>query len=121
MLQRSYYKVLVLALVFGSLLSCSSSDNPMTPPASNMVIIQDNSFNPATVNVAVGRVVVWRNDGGTTHTVTSGSPSSNPGGIFNSGNLRPGAGFQFTFSQPGQYPYFCTIHGVMMSGMVVVQ
>jgi plastocyanin len=120
MLQKSYYIVLAGLLALAVFVSCSSSDNPMTP-APNTVSIRDNSFNPPTINVVVGRVVVWRNDGNSSHTVTSGSPTSHPGAVFDSGTLGRNAGFQFTFTQPGQYPYFCRIHGAGMSGMVVVQ
>ncbi|MGE5414645.1 MAG: plastocyanin/azurin family copper-binding protein [Syntrophomonadaceae bacterium] len=29
--------------------------------------------------------------------------------------------FSHTFSQAGQFPYFCTVHQSMMQGMVIVQ
>jgi plastocyanin len=102
------------------LLSCDN-DNPTTPPADNNITIGDNFFNPPTLTVAVGRPVVWRHEGATQHTVTSGSPTSNPGGLFDSGLISPGSGFQFTFNAPGTFPYFCRVHGVAMTGTITVQ
>jgi len=90
-------------------------------PSMNTVIIQDNSFSPMQITVGVGRPVVWRNQGSTAHTVTSGTPASNPGKLFDSGTINPGSGFTFTFSQAGEFVYFCKIHGTVMSGVVVVR
>lgn len=90
-------------------------------PSMNTVLIRDNFFDPPQLTVAVGRPVVWRNQGSISHTTTSGTPVSNPGALFDSQLIASGAGFTFTFSQPGTYIYFCRVHGAAMSGSIVVQ
>ena len=122
MLRVSYYKILMLLMFVLPLLSCNylDDDDPQDP-SNNRVTIRDNSFNPQTIRVGVGRLVLWQHEGTSPHSVTSGSPTSNPGTIFDSGIINSGAGFQVTFTEAGQYPYFCKVHGTMMTGVVNVQ
>lgn len=83
------------------------------------VTIQDFSFAPANVSIAVNGIVKWTNSGLSTHIVASGnSPSFD--NQFNSGNLTTGGTFCTQFSAAGTYPYFCAIHP-FMSGSVTVQ
>lgn len=81
----------------------------------------DNSFSPRTITISVGTTVIWTNAGNNLHTVTSGTPD-NAGAVFDSpGVLSPGAQFSFTFNTAGQFDYFCRIHGLAMTGTVIVQ
>jgi plastocyanin len=75
--------------------------------------IVDFAFQPGGVEVAVGGTVSWSNNGETEHTVTAN------GGSFDSGTLAPGGGFSTTFSTPGTFSYFCTLH-TQMRGTVTV-
>lgn len=56
------------------------------------------------------------------HSTTSGTCA---GGCQPNGQWDSGAGsgmtFSHTFSQAGSFPYFCTVHGAMMTGTVIVQ
>lgn len=68
-------------------------------------------FDPAESNVKTGTTVVWKNDDSSAHTVTSGAPSdSTPGSLFDSGLIKPGKTFQYTFDKAGTTSYFCTVH-----------
>lgn len=59
-------------------------------------------------------------DGGK-HTFTSGD-GGDADGKFDSGPLRGDQTFNITGLAPGNYPYFCTIHGAdKMSGLIVKQ
>ncbi len=40
--------------------------------------------------------------------------------LFDLGNLPTGAVFKFTFTQPGTYQYYCTLHPLMKGTIVVV-
>jgi plastocyanin len=116
------FRVLNLTIAIAALLlSCSNNDNPtMNPPPNSMsVAVKDDFFDPAALTVPSGTTVLWQNQGNSNHTVTSGSANAVTG-MFDS-PLNNGQTFQFTFTQAGTFPYFCRIHGQMMSGTIVVQ
>jgi plastocyanin len=94
--------------------STSSTTSTTTQSTTQNVSVMDNMFTPATMTVSVGTTVIWTNNGGVTHTVTSNS------GLFDSGNLTPGKTFQFKFTSAGSYPYHCNIHSGM-TGSITVQ
>ena len=70
---------------------------------------------PPLVSVPTGITIVWFNDDpGQIHTVTSGLPDSQDSGqLFNSGILPYGGFYQVTFTTPGDYTYYCTLHPYM--------
>ena len=73
------------------------------------------------ISIKVGDTVTWTNQGNLAHTATSGSESSSPGAVFDSGNLSPGQTFSFRFVDEGSFPYFCRIHGSsVMKGVITV-
>jgi plastocyanin len=74
-----------------------------------------NSYNPNLIEIKVGDTVTWINSDSSPHTVTSSSNDSN----FDSGVLRTGEAFSFTFDKEGQYSYFCTLHPSMVGTVVV--
>src|SRR6266404_4399900 len=85
------------------------------PPASNVEVKIDNfSFGPATLTVAAGTTVTWTNRDDIPHTVVSDDK------VFKSKVLDTDEKFSFTFTKPGTYGYFCSIHP-KMTGKVVVQ
>lgn len=68
------------------------------------VNIADFSFNPSSTTVANNGFVTFRNNDGTSHTVTF---DSGP----NCGNVSPGGGSETVqFTAAGSYPYHCAIH-----------
>lgn len=117
---RSLIPVLLFVLTLTCFVSCNNN-NSNPPPSNNTVQIKDNFFDPPSLTIAVGRSVVWRHVGTSQHTVTSGTPTNNPGSLFDSGTLSNGGGFTFVFGQTGTYTYFCRVHGVNMMGTIVVQ
>ena len=70
-------------------------------------------FVPANFTVKVGQSVTWANKDGATHTVTN-----TPGTLFDQ-TLASGDTFKFTFTQPGTYQYYCSLHP-WMKGTIVV-
>ena len=115
-MKRMTLALCVLAVVL--CFSCGGDDGDPPGPTTNLVTIRDNFYEPANIVVSIGRPVFWRNEGTVIHTITSGTPTSNPGSVFDSGNIAPGGGFQVIFSTPGNFPYFCKLHGVSMTGTV---
>jgi plastocyanin len=83
-------------------------------PASAEVKVDNFSFGPATLTVAVGTTVTWTNRDDIPHTIVSTDK------VFKSKVLDTDEKFSFTFSKAGTYPYFCSIHP-KMTGSVVVQ
>jgi plastocyanin len=71
------------------------------------VSIPGKFFAPGREVVLIGDTVTWRNRDSSSHTVTATDAS------FDSGPVAPGASFTRTFSSPGIYTYFCTIHRYM--------
>ena len=78
------------------------------------VKVDNFSFGPGTLTVAVGTTVTWTNRDDIPHTVVSTD------GVFKSKVLDTDEKFSFTFNKPGAFPYFCSIHP-KMTGKVVVQ
>jgi plastocyanin len=85
-------------------------------PASAEVKIDNFSFAPATLTVAVGTTVTWTNRDDIPHTVVSTEEPK----AFKSKVLDTDEKFSFTFSKAGTYPYFCSVHP-KMTGTVVVK
>ena len=97
-------------------------------------------FLPADFTVETGSTVTWKNDGSRAHTVTAyddGIPDAEAyfaSGGFDSeseardawhankaGNFYSGERYQHTFTQPGEYYYFCIPHERGgMTGRIVV-
>lgn len=88
-----------------------------TPAAGTVCIGTNNSFNPTSVTITKGSTVTWNNPTGVTHNVTFNAVTGAPANIpnFSSGTRSD------VFATAGTYPYHCTIHGLSMSGTIVVQ
>jgi plastocyanin len=83
--------------------------------ASGVEVKIDNfSFGPGIVTVPVGTTVTWTNRDDIPHTVVSDDK------VFKSKVLDTDEKFSYTFTKPGTYAYFCSIHP-KMTGKVVVQ
>jgi plastocyanin len=82
------------------------------------VEMEDFQFVPKLLVVRAGTTVKFANKDRAVHTATSDTD------VFDSGTLNKGEEFSFTFTQPGEYPYYCTLHGgpggVGMAGKIVV-
>ncbi len=116
----------VIGLLFLSIIlaaGCSNDDSPTNSgggggtsrPHFKQVSIQGNSFSPSSLTIAVGDTVLWTNQDGVQHTVTS-----NTGSELGSALLSNGQTYQHIFGAAGPFPYHCTVHGGM-TGTVTVQ
>jgi len=76
-------------------------------------------FLPYEETVAKGATVTWSNDDSAAHTVTSGTPTGGPDGLFDSSIFMAGNSFEFTFNDAGTYDYFCMVHP-WMAGIINV-
>lgn len=100
------------------------------------VELRNKQFQPQDITVKAGQTVTWKNDDAFPHTVTEGTPSgggsegetsTTPGSdapaerLFASEKLKTDDTFVFTFSKPGTYPYYCSIHLGSMTGTITVE
>jgi plastocyanin len=77
----------------------------------------DSQGGGTTTTIRAGDTVTWHFVAGP-HSVTSGNCCTPDGGFDSS--VRSSGDFSHTFSSAGSFPYFCTVHGSMMTGTVVV-
>ncbi len=77
-----------------------------------------DAYQPNPVQVSVGSTVTWTNDDAQPHTATSGE-NATPDGRFDSGIMAPAATFDHTFTEAGEFPYFCLLHPNMVGTVSV--
>lgn len=77
------------------------------------VRIQDFRFEPTTLSVTPGTVIVWTNGDSAPHTATANDES------FDTGRLDEGESGQVTLDMPGTFEYVCDFHS-WMEGRIVV-
>ena len=75
--------------------------------------IDNFTFAPARLTVKAGATVTWRNEDDIPHTVT---PTTQ---LFKSKALDTDDSFSFTFTEPGTYQYFCSLHPRMTATIVI--
>ncbi|MEM3095086.1 MAG: plastocyanin/azurin family copper-binding protein [Nitrososphaera sp.] len=85
-----------------------------------------DAYSPNPLNINVGDTVTWTNRDSTAHTVTSGTGVNDPnkGKAFDSSPnfnplLVPQGTFSHTFTEAGEFPYFCALHPNMVGTVVV--
>ncbi len=81
---------------------------------SGQVTIDNFSFKPQVLIIKAGATVTWTNKDDVPHTVVNTAKK------FRSGVLDTDDRFSHTFSDPGTYEYFCSVHP-HMTGKVIVQ
>jgi plastocyanin len=125
MIQNIYIKfksivlgLFIIVLLFGISSGCHKKESAASPtttvPGTNEVFIQNTSFGPSSITVAVNATVKWTNKDGFAHTVTSDA------GLFDSGTIASNGTYSHQFTTAGTYPFHCSIHS-SMTGRVVVQ
>ncbi|MFZ8968302.1 MAG: cupredoxin domain-containing protein [Ilumatobacteraceae bacterium] len=98
------------------------------------VIAIDNLFRPEVIEVNVGDDVVWENRGMNEHDIVSvvgpAAVAGASGGLqwsrttadgvewgVSADGFQPGATFRVRFAEPGEYRYYCSVHGNERVGM----
>lgn len=106
----------LISSVIGLMLLLAACDNnggsvsSAQPVATSTISVQDNAFEPAAAEVAVGETVTWTWEGSSEHNVVGDGFQS---------DVQSEGSFTQQFDQPGTYEYRCTFHGGM-NGRVVV-
>ena len=105
-----------VAAAFGVvLLVAAATFAARSAPATDAEVdIDQFTFLPQRITVKAGTTVTWINEDDVPHTVASS------GKLFKSKALDTADKFSFTFTTPGTYDYFCSVHP-HMTGAVVVE
>lgn len=78
------------------------------------VKVDNFTFGPDTLTVPVNSTVTWVNKDDIPHVIASNDS------LFKSKALDTDQKYSYTFTKPGTYPYYCSIHPKMV-GKIVVQ
>lgn len=127
---------LALTAVLGA---CGGGDDSNGPPTTTQsgaaaeegggsrVVMKLVALKPAELEVDAGTTVTWEQLDAGAHTVTSGTVEQAAGGVtqkpdgrFDSGEIATGDSYEFTFEEPGSYPYYCSLHPATMRGEIRV-
>jgi len=105
-----------VATAFGVvLLVAAATFAARSAPATDAEVdIDQFTFLPQRITVKAGTTVTWINEDDVPHTIVSSSK------VFKSKALDTADKFSFTFTTPGTYDYFCSLHP-HMTGAVVVE
>jgi plastocyanin len=116
-IRRVFYVLAIAAMLIVMLVGRETTQAaaPPAPAAAGAEVKIDNfSFTPATITVAVGTQVTWTNRDDIPHTIVTEDKT------VKSKVLDTDEKFSATFDKPGTYSYFCSIHP-KMKGTIVVQ
>lgn len=81
-------------------------------PAIHTVVIEGVKYEPETLTVRRGEMVVWVNKDPFPHTVTAA-------GVFDSHSIAVGGSWKYVARKPGTYAYACTLHPNMKGTLKV--
>lgn len=102
-------------VIVASPAAMAASASASTKVQTQQIEIRNFAFAPARLTVPAGTRVVWTNQDEEPHVITSA------GSLFaSSKGLDTSDSYAVTFSKPGTYAYYCSIHP-MMVGTIIVQ
>jgi amicyanin len=111
-IERGTWRRVLGAALLGAALAAAGLA-PVVAAGDTTVKIDNYVFGPADVTVKAGTTVTWINDDDIPHTVVA------TGKAFRSKALDTDDKFSFTFTTPGSYEYFCSLHPYMKATVVV--
>jgi plastocyanin len=112
-IEKGTWRRVLGAAVLGAALAAAGLA-PVVAAGDTPVKIDNFTFEPAQLTVKVGTTVTWVNEDDIPHTVVA------TGKAFRSKALDTDDKFSFTFTAPGSYEYFCSLHP-HMKAMVTVE
>jgi plastocyanin len=107
-------RALVVALLLGPVIGAMLAFNAVAAQDATDVITIDNfTFSPKELTVAVGTTVKWVNHDDIPHTVVEKKTT------FRSKALDTDDAYSFTFTSAGTFDYFCGLHPHMVGQVIV--
>jgi plastocyanin len=98
------------AILFLTPLRAKAADGQNSP---TQVSVDNFTFGPASLSVPVNSAVTWVNKDDIPHVIASSD------GLFKSKALDTDQTYSYTFTKPGTYPYYCSIHPKMVGKIIV--
>ena len=108
---RAVIVAMLIGPIVGAMLAAASV---AAQDATNVITIDNFTFTPPELTVAVGTTVKWVNHDDIPHTV------ANKDKAFRSQALDTDDSYSFTFTSAGTFDYFCGLHPHMV-GKITVQ
>lgn len=102
-----------VAMLLGPIAGASLAYGALAAQEPNEVLIDNFTFGPQDLTVAVGTTVKWVNHDDIPHTVVDGNKA------FRSKALDTDDSFSFTFASAGSFDYFCGLHPHMQGKIIV--
>ena len=107
-------KPMIVAVVAVATLLLASEKPASAQEPGVRIEIKAHGFETPELTVPTGTTVTWINHDDDSHTVTSTA------NVFRSPGLDTDESYAYTFTRPGTYEYYCTLHP-MMTGKVIVR
>jgi plastocyanin len=95
--------------------TASAKPDAKAPSSIQNIHIDNFTFDPKTVTITPGTKVIWTNRDDVPHTATSTAKPK----AFDSGTLDTDQTFEYVFSKPGTYEYYCAVHPKMTATIIV--
>jgi plastocyanin len=113
-LNRGLVVALVLGPVIGAMLAFGAvAAQDATKKDANEITIDNFTFTPKELTVAVGTTVKWVNHDDIPHTIVEKTTT------FRSKALDTDDSYSFTFTSAGTFDYFCGLHPHMVGQVIV--
>jgi plastocyanin len=107
-------RAVVVAVLLGPILGTMLAfGTVLAQEASNVITIDNFTFSPKELTVAVGTTVKWVNHDDIPHTVVEKKTT------FRSKALDTDDAYSYTFTSAGTFDYFCGLHPHMVGQVVV--
>jgi len=88
-------------LLFFVLTACKKQE--VGSPGKNEIFLEYQAFNPTQLTIPVGTTVTFTNKDNANHTATAT-------GLFDSGTIKSGNSFTYTFNTAGTFYFYCNYH-----------
>jgi len=106
-------RAVIVAMLLGPLVGATLAFGTFAAEETNVVTIDNFTFTPPDLTVAVGTTVKWVNHDDIPHTVVDKNKA------YRSKALDTDDAYSFTFASAGTFDYFCGLHPHMVGKIIV--
>ena len=106
-------RAVIVAMLLGPVVGATLAFGTFAAEEANVVTIDNFTFTPPELTVAVGTTVKWVNHDDIPHTIVEKKTT------FRSKALDTDDSYSFTFTSAGTFDYFCGLHPHMVGQVIV--